>query len=99
MTKSRYHIAEKKKSTMGKTSASIRKNRIFILINGVKRDVIEDYCKFLLSLDSKNKFSSYAFRVKAKSSQWNVIRRKHITASHIKRLANWNMKSDCLIKR
>lgn len=94
---SKGHKKPRKRSMLGKQLTKHRLSRLDVYINGKNRSLLKDTVKFLRTLDNKDKFSQYAYKIIHKSKQWNAIRMKHITATQVKRICQWKMKSDYLV--
>lgn len=89
---------KKSKRRIAQQTTRIRMNRYYITINGVERNVIDDYLSFLNKLDTKDQFKKFAHLVLPFSAQWNQIRRKHLTASKIKKISQWKSRSPYIFK-
>lgn len=90
---------EKSRRMIGLRAVSLLNRNLSLNINGKVRNLVIDYIEFLTSLDIKEKFSKYAYKIIPKSAQWNAVRRKHVTASNVGRLCKWQMKSDYLLSK
>ena len=82
-----------------KNAKLLKKHSLLVDISGQKQDVFIDYVEFLKKLDHKEQFSKYGLKILHRSPQWNAIRKKHITASNVKRLCSWEATSNYIFRK
>lgn len=93
MAKGRRTYRKKSKRIIAREVSACKAKRVKVKIDGNIKDLFWDYVTFLKSLDRKEVFSEYSSTIDIKGAQWNAIRRKHLTASQIKRVYKWTEKT------
>lgn len=93
MAKRKQKYRRNKREIIAKQSASSRKQKIKLSINGRIKNIYDNYIDFLKALDTKDIFKKKAQYINIKSKEWNDLRKYRITASHVKRIYKWKRNS------
>lgn len=94
MASKKSSYTKKSKKIMAKNAFFKRYGKFMVKVNNRMTDIGEYYINFLKSLDKSAEFQKYSQNIVNNSCQWNNIRRKHITASEVKKLCCWKESSD-----
>lgn len=70
---------------MARNARIFRHGNLITRVNGKMRHILNDYSNFLKSLDDPSSFVHYRAKIEPYPSHWNMIRKKYITASELRR--------------
>lgn len=99
MGKKRFSYRRLSHKSIGKNATDQRLERLICNINDKKVNILNDYIDFFKNLDRPEDFKNYSSKIVPYSPQWNEIRRKHVTASEIKRVLSWKKESPYIFRQ
>lgn len=90
---------DKSRRLMAMNASLYKYGNLIAKVNGKKRHLLNDYIEFFKKLDDPEIFNNYNRNIIANSPQWNIIRKKHITASEVRRVFALHQKTSYIFSQ